>query len=72
VATLVRKGFIDQVPDADDQRQRLLRITRAGSKLWQELATTIRVLQAATGRLNDHLSEGNAHSRIADRPAASV
>ena len=77
VATLVRKGFIDQVPDADDQRQRLLRITPAGSKLWQalpdpiaviqavsfegaddaEVATAIRVLQAATGRLNDHLPE---------------
>jgi DNA-binding MarR family transcriptional regulator len=92
VATLVRKGFIDQVPDADDQRQRLLRITRAGSKLWQELpdpiaviqtvsfvgaddgelATAIRVLQAATGRLNDHMSEGSASSRLADRPEASV
>jgi DNA-binding MarR family transcriptional regulator len=92
VATLVRKGLIDQVPDADDQRQRLLRITRAGSKLWQrlpdpiaviqavsfesaddaELATAIRVLQAATGRLNDHMPEGNASSRLADRPEASV
>jgi DNA-binding MarR family transcriptional regulator len=92
VATLVRKGFIDQVPDADDQRQRLLRITPAGSKLWRqlpdpiaviqavsfegaddaELATTIRVLQAATGRLNDHLSDGDTSSRLADRPEASA
>jgi DNA-binding MarR family transcriptional regulator len=91
VATLVRKGLIDQIPDADDQRQRLLRITRAGSKLWRELpdpiaviqavsfegaddaelATTIRVLQAATGRLNDHLSDGNTSSRLADGPEAS-
>jgi DNA-binding MarR family transcriptional regulator len=81
VATLVRKGFVDQVPDTDDQRQRLLRITRAGSKLWQELpnpiaviqavsfagaddaelAIAIRVLQSATGRLDDHLS-GQAQS----------
>jgi DNA-binding MarR family transcriptional regulator len=92
VATLVRKGLIDQVPDADDLRQRLLRITRAGSKLWHELpdpiaviqavsfagaadaelATAIRVLQAATGRLNDHLSEGNPSARLADRREASV
>jgi DNA-binding MarR family transcriptional regulator len=92
VATLVRKGFIDQAPDAADQRQRLLRITRAGSKLWHELpdpiavilavsfegaddaelATAIRVLQTATGRLNDHMSAGNASSRLADRPEASV
>jgi DNA-binding MarR family transcriptional regulator len=92
VATLVRKGFIDQVPDADDQRQRLLRITGAGSKLWKtlpdpiaviqavsfdgaddaELATAIRVLQAATGRLDDHLSEGNPSPRPAGRPEASV
>jgi DNA-binding MarR family transcriptional regulator len=91
VATLVHKGFIDQVPDANDQRQRLLRITRAGSKLWQELpdpiaviqaisfggaddaelATAIRVLQAATGRLNEHLSEGHASSRVAARREAS-
>ena len=86
------QGFIDQVPDTDDQRQRLLRITRAGSKLWEELpdpialiqavsfdgaddaelATALRVLQAATGRLNDHLSAGSASARLADRREASV
>ena len=37
VATLVRKGLIAQTPDPNDQRQRMLRITRAGSKLWKEL-----------------------------------
>jgi DNA-binding MarR family transcriptional regulator len=37
VATLVRKGLVDQTPDSDDQRQRMLRITRAGTKLWKEL-----------------------------------
>ena len=78
VATLVRKGLIEQIPDADDLRQRLLRLTRAGLKLWQELpdpiamihavsfegaddaelVTAIRVLQAATRRLNDRMSEG--------------
>ena len=37
VATLVRKGLVDQTSDSDDQRQRLLRITRSGTKLWKEL-----------------------------------
>lgn len=79
VATLVRKSLVDQVPDSVDHRQRMLRITASGIKLWEELpdpiaiiqtvsfdgadaedlATTIRVLQAATQRLNDHMSVGN-------------
>jgi len=78
VATLVRKGLIDQVTDAHDQRQRLLRMTDAGTKLWDELpdpfgliravaldgssadeiATAIRVLKAATQRVNDHVADG--------------
>jgi MarR family transcriptional regulator, lower aerobic nicotinate degradation pathway regulator len=37
VATLVRKGFVAQVPDAVDQRQRILSITDAGRTLWAEL-----------------------------------
>ena len=37
VATLVRKGLVDQTPDFEDQRQRMLRITRSGTKLWKEL-----------------------------------
>jgi DNA-binding MarR family transcriptional regulator len=77
VATLVRKGLVDQIPGSEDQRQRMLRITAAGMKLWEELpdplariraiafdgsdaaelATALRVLQAATQRLNDHLAE---------------
>ena len=76
VTTLVRKGLVDQMPDSEDQRQRVLRITDAGMKLWEELpdplaliremafdgsdaaelATALRVLQAATQRLNDHLA----------------
>ena len=79
VATLVRKGLVDQTPDSDDHRQRMLRITRSGKKLWKELpdpgdlilvaafdgadpaelAIARRVLQAATQRLNEHLSGGN-------------
>lgn len=34
VATLVRKGFVTQVADAVDQRQRVLSITDAGRTLW--------------------------------------
>ena len=37
VATLVRKGLIEQKPDRIDRRQKLLRITAAGAKLWSEL-----------------------------------
>jgi DNA-binding MarR family transcriptional regulator len=37
VTTLVRKGLVSQTPDADDQRQRMLRLTRAGTKLWNAL-----------------------------------
>ena len=79
VATLVRKGLVDQTSDSVDQRQRMLRITRSGTKLWKELPDPInliltvafdgadpaelaiarRVLQAATQRLNKHISGGN-------------
>ena len=44
VATLVRKGLVDQAPDPDDQRQRILRITRAGRKLWKELPDPIEII----------------------------
>ncbi|RYE03832.1 MAG: MarR family transcriptional regulator [Sphingomonadales bacterium] len=72
VTTLVRKGLVEQVPDHVDQRQKLLRITPAGTALWdtlpdlvalnglafdgidpKDIATTLRVLQTATGRLNE-------------------
>ncbi len=70
VATLLRKQLVEQTPDAGDQRQKLLRLTPTGDKLWRELpdltfirraafgdldssdiATAVRVLQAATERL---------------------
>ena len=76
VSTLVRKGLVEQTPDPADQRQRMLRITGSGLKLWDELpdlalieavafdgideadlATVVKVLQAATQRLNNHLSK---------------
>jgi DNA-binding MarR family transcriptional regulator len=88
VAALVRKGLVDQAPGPGDQRQRVLRITDAGARLWAELpdplaliralafdgsdaaelATAVRVLQAATQRLNDHLATGQPgdHSGRAD------
>jgi Transcriptional regulators len=37
IGVLVRKGFVEQVPDSVDQRQKLLRMTAAGIKLWDEL-----------------------------------
>lgn len=37
IAALVRKGLIEQAPDPEDQRQKLLRITPAGLKLWNSL-----------------------------------
>ncbi len=37
VATLARKGLVEQVPDEDDQRQRLLRLTASGRQLWKKL-----------------------------------
>jgi len=41
VTTLVRKGLVAQAPDSEDQRQRMLRITRAGSRLWEALPNPI-------------------------------
>ncbi|WP_454285777.1 MarR family winged helix-turn-helix transcriptional regulator [Rhizobium arsenicireducens] len=37
IAVLVRKGLVEQVPDSFDQRQKLLRMSAAGIKLWDEL-----------------------------------
>lgn len=37
IAVLVRKGLAEQVPDPVDQRQKLLRMTAAGAKLWKAL-----------------------------------
>ncbi len=48
VTTLVRKGLVAQAPDSEDQRQRVLRITRAGSKLWEALPNPIeQILEVA-------------------------
>lgn len=44
VTTLLGKGLIAQAPSADDQRQRILRITRAGSKLWHALPNPVELI----------------------------
>jgi DNA-binding MarR family transcriptional regulator len=47
VGTLVRKGLVEQVPDRVDQRQRLLRMTAVGTKLWGELPDLALIHKAA-------------------------
>jgi DNA-binding MarR family transcriptional regulator len=37
VGVLVRKGLVEQVPDSVDQRQKRLRMSKAGAKLWHKL-----------------------------------
>ncbi|TDQ02307.1 MULTISPECIES: MarR family winged helix-turn-helix transcriptional regulator [unclassified Leifsonia] len=37
IATLVRKGLVDQAPSATDQRQRLVTLTTDGRALWSTL-----------------------------------
>src|SRR5690606_12477100 len=37
IGVLVRKGLVKQAPDSGDQRQKLLRMTARGVKLWNEL-----------------------------------
>ncbi|CAN5273986.1 hypothetical protein BH11ACT2_BH11ACT2_21770 [soil metagenome] len=45
VSTLVRKGLIEQVADAADQRQRVLRLSPAGEQLWKELPDPVAISQ---------------------------
>ncbi|MDC6689983.1 MarR family transcriptional regulator, partial [Leclercia adecarboxylata] len=41
VGALVRKGFVDQIPDPKDQRQRILSLTDTGRELWEALPDPI-------------------------------
>jgi DNA-binding MarR family transcriptional regulator len=41
VRALVRKGLIVQTPDVTDQRQRMLKITPAGMRLWRKMPDPI-------------------------------
>lgn len=53
VATLLRKGYVAQVPAPTDQRQKLLRLTPAGTKLWGELPDLTFIRKAAFGGIDD-------------------
>ncbi|MDR3633753.1 MAG: MarR family transcriptional regulator [Isosphaeraceae bacterium] len=53
VGTLVRKGLVEQVPDRVDQRQKLLRMTAAGTKLWDELPDLALIHKAAFDGIDD-------------------
>ena len=44
VTTLLSKGLIVQSPNANDQRQRILRLTPAGEKLWQALPNPVEMI----------------------------
>jgi DNA-binding MarR family transcriptional regulator len=46
VTALVRKGLVDQTPDSEDQRQRMLRITRSGTHLWKAVPDPIELITA--------------------------
>jgi len=47
VGAMVRKGLVEQVPDRADQRQKQLRLTKAGTKLWHSLPDLTDVIHAA-------------------------
>ncbi|MGH0218125.1 MarR family winged helix-turn-helix transcriptional regulator [Sinorhizobium meliloti] len=53
VATLVRKGLVEQEPDRVDQRQKLLRITATGAKLWSELPDLSFIRSVAFNGIDD-------------------
>lgn len=54
VRALVRKGFVSQEPDPDDQRQRVLALTETGRSLWDELPDPIaRILEIAFEGVDD-------------------
>jgi DNA-binding MarR family transcriptional regulator len=46
VTTLVRKGLVDQLPGSEDQRQRVLQLTDAGLKLWEDLPDLLALIRA--------------------------
>lgn len=53
IGVLVRKGFVEQVPDRVDQRQKQLRMTAAGAKLWSELPDLEVIHNIAFHGIND-------------------
>jgi DNA-binding MarR family transcriptional regulator len=53
VATLVRKGLVEQVPDRVDHRQKRLHITAAGTTLWVELPDLSFIRSVAFDGINE-------------------
>ncbi|WP_291879509.1 MarR family transcriptional regulator [Caulobacter sp.] len=53
VATLVRKGLVEQVPDHVDQRRKLLRMTPAGQALWDALPDLSFIQEVAFGDVDE-------------------
>ncbi|MFN8662346.1 MAG: MarR family transcriptional regulator [Thermomicrobiales bacterium] len=53
VASLVRKGLVEQVADHADQRQKRLRLTDAGLTLWNELPDLSFIHTAAFEGIDD-------------------
>ncbi|MEW5809160.1 MAG: MarR family transcriptional regulator [Actinomycetota bacterium] len=47
VTALVSKGLIEQLPEPSDQRQKLLRMTAAGRRLWKQLPDLTRIEDTA-------------------------
>ncbi len=58
VATLVGKGLVDQVADSTDQRQRMLKLSEAGTGLWQGLPDPVGVIRSVSwdGVASDQLA----------------
>lgn len=53
ISVLVRKGLVEQVPDRVDQRQKLLRMTTAGTKLWNKLPDLTVIHDVAFNGMDD-------------------
>ncbi|HEY0208815.1 MarR family winged helix-turn-helix transcriptional regulator [Acerihabitans sp.] len=53
IGSLVRKGLIEQVPDKVDLRQKLLRLTPAGTTLWERLPDLRFIHEAAFAGINE-------------------
>ncbi|MET0338151.1 MAG: MarR family winged helix-turn-helix transcriptional regulator, partial [Caulobacter sp.] len=53
VASLVKRGLIEQAADQVDRRQKLLRLTSQGQALWNALPDLIFIQQAAFGGLDE-------------------
>ena len=47
IGELVRKGLVEQVPDRVDGRQKLLRMTGAGTALWDKLPDLVTLIHKA-------------------------